>query len=427
MIERIAILVAASIASAAMADPVVQANGIKIGEGRLHPFLSVRTGYDSAAGYFPVAGSTTPVLAGDLVVTPLAGLLFTWDTASTTINFNGSGGYVWYTGAITPSASALSYPTGSLGLDTAFNKAGALEFDLGDIFSYSNHTGNVAAGIGILAAYNSVYLRAPIHPGGQALTITPSVRWDVEFFSPQASSVLGGCTPTGTATINITCDPNQVNKMDYSNLNFDLGGKWKFLPKTAAVLDVSFDYRFYWRTQPPPSMAPGTMPNTSTNLNSMLLKVTGGMSGLITSHISTLLLVGGGGDWGGSNAATFIAQAEVAYLGSQITARGGYIRGLNPVPVYGIFGQDRGYVEVKSTLFGRLGLRGFGSFDYLSYYASSGRADYIVSAIAEVSYQFVSFFAAGLSYTLSYRESTSGQQGVKYIRHEPYLTLTLSY
>jgi hypothetical protein len=227
--------------------------------------------------------------------------------------------------------------------------------------------------------------------------------------------------------LDISCDPNLINKMDYGNLNFSLGGKWKFLPKTAAVLDASFDYRWYWRTTPPPPPAPGMAPTVSTNLNGLLLKVTGGLSGLITSHISTLLVVGGGGDWGGSHAATFIAQAEVAYLGNDLTARGGYIRTLNPVPIYGVFGQDRGYVEVKSTLFGRLTLRGFGAFDYISFYDSAARNDYIISATAEIAYQFVSFFSAALTYNLAYRGSSTGMQGVNYIRHEPALLLTLSY
>ncbi|MBK7863186.1 MAG: hypothetical protein IPJ65_32165 [Archangiaceae bacterium] len=425
MIKRLIILVATVAASTAVADAPAKPNGIKIGEGRLHPFLSVRAGYDSAAGYFPTTGSTALSLSGDVVITPTAGLLFNWDTPSTMVNFNGSGGFVWYTGLVTPNARDLSYPTATVGLDTAFNKTGAVEVDVGDNFTYSNHTGNVAAGIGILALYNSAYLRVPIHPGGGALSVTPAVRWDNEFFSPQFRSALPGCSTMGT--IDITCDPAQVNKMDYSNVNVGLGAKWKFLPKTAAVLDAQFDYRWYWRTTPPATPPPGTPPNTGTNLNSQLLRITGGLSGLITSHISTLLVVGGGGDWGGSHAATFIAQAEVAYLGQEITARGGYIRTLNPVPVFGIYGQDRGYAEIKSTLFGRVGLRGFGSFDYLSFYNSSARNDYIITAAAEVSVQIISILSVAATYNLSYRETNSGMQGAKYIRHEPFLTLTLSY
>ena len=38
-----------------------------------------------------------------------------------------------------------------------------------------------------------------------------------------------------------------------------------------------------------------------------------------------------------------------------------------------------------------------------------------------------SFFSAALTYNLAYRGSSTGMQGVNYIRHEPALLLTLSY
>lgn len=420
MIFRSAILVAALAAGTAFGDAPPKPNGIKIGDGRLHPQLNVRLAYDSAAGYFSTNMPGVSTLAGDVVLTPTAGLLFNLDTAGTLVNFNGSAGYVWYTGALNSGSRNLSHITASVGLDTAFNKIGAVEFQIGDQFLRTNRSGNVAAGIGLLSLYNSVYAAAPIHPGGGAIVVTPKVRWDVEFFSQLIPGTLPGCA----ANMDITCDPSLVQNMNYSNLNFSLGGKWKFLPKTAAVLDAQFDYRTYFNRQRGTNM---TSPDPSSNLPGLLLRVMGGLSGLITSRISTLLMVGGGGDFGGSNAKTFLAQAEVAYLGQDITARGGYLRMLNPVPVFGTFGQDRGYVDVKATLIGRLTLRGSGSFDYLTYYAGSTRRDYIVTAGAEVAFQFVSFFSAALTYTLSYRGSNEGFAGINYIRHEPALMLTLQY
>src|SRR5205085_887310 len=98
MTFRSVILVAAIAAGAASADPPPKPNGIKIGDGRLHPQASVRLAYDSAAGYFSTNTPGVSVLAGAMVLTPSAGLLFNMDTASTLVNFNGSAGYVWYTG-----------------------------------------------------------------------------------------------------------------------------------------------------------------------------------------------------------------------------------------------------------------------------------------------------------------------------------------
>lgn len=418
MMIRSLIVVAVFAAGGALAEAPAKPNGIKIGDGRLHASLSVRAGYDSAANIVPDM-TLNPAKVGDLVFSPLLGLLFNLDTAATSINFNGSGGYVWYPGVINPITRAVSHPTVTAGIDTAFSRTGPVEFQIGDTVSYTNHTANVAAGIGLTALYNTAYVAVPLHPGGGAIVVTPKVRWDIEKFSPLAASQLMDCPNT-----NITCTPGLVSKMDYSNLNFGLGGKWKFLPKTAVVLDATFDYRFYFNTTPPP---PGMTPDTTSNLNAYLLKVTGGLTGLITSRISTLLLIGGAGDWGGSNAKTFIAQAEVAYLGSDFTVRGGYLRTLNPVPVFGTYGQDRGYLEGKAVFIGRLSARAFGSFDYLTFYDNAQRSDYIIGAAAEIGYQFVSFFSAAISYNLSVRGTSSNFTGLNYIRHEPALTLTLAY
>jgi hypothetical protein len=123
-----------------------------------------------------------------------------------------------------------------------------------------------------------------------------------------------------------------------------------------------------------------------------------------------------------------LAQAEIAYLSSDFTARAGYVRGLTPVPVYGVFSQDRGYGEVKATFFGRLTTRGFGSFDYIAYQAAVPvRFDKIVVGGAEVTYQFVSFFSASAQYNLSWRESNTEAAGVNFLRQEPSILLTLSY
>lgn len=422
----IAIAVLGATSALAQTQGVVKPNGIKIGDGRLHPFLTVRAAYDSAVGLFPVSGMMgAPLgLRGDFVITPSLGLIFNMDTGNTMVNFNGGAGYTWYTGLVTSGATQLSFISANVGLDTVFNRQGAVEIQIGDTFSRSNRSGNVAAGIGILSLFNSARAAAPIHPGGGAIVITPSVRWDVEFFSPQ----LQAQRAPDCAANDITCDPNLVSRMNYNNLNFGLGGKWKFLPKTAVVADITFDWRTYFNTAPPP-IDPATMrplPNGQQNLNAQLLRGTVGLSGLITSRISALALVGGGYDFGGTRNGTFLAQAEVAYLGQDITARGGYLRTLNPVPVFGVFGQDRAYAELRATLFGRLGLRAFGSYDHIQY-SQTTRRDHLVTAIAEVGYQFVSIFSASLMYTLSYRTSTIDQSAIEYIRHEPALVLTLTY
>jgi hypothetical protein len=402
------------VASVALADPPPQTNGIKIGDGRLHVSLLAAIGYDTGAAYYtPTTG--TPVLAGDLIVQPSAGLNFSLDTANTFVNLSGNGGYVWYPGLITGITTHLSHPIANLTLGTAFNKLGAIEFQLGDTFTFSDQTTNTVAGIGLLSLYNTAYIAVPIHPGGGAIEVTPKFHLDVETFSQLLPQALPGCTT------DISCNPALVQNMNYLNLGFGLTGKWKFLPKTAVVVDLNFDDRLYLNAQAPA----GSPVNTSTNLPSLLLRGTAGLSGLITSRISTLLLIGGGGDFA-TGGATVIGQAEVAYLGSFLTARGGFLRTMTPMPIFGVSTDNRVYAELRTTLLGRLTLSAIGGFDYINY-AQATRADIIVSAQAQAIVQIVSFFSAGLSYNLSFRSSNVAFAGVNYLRQLPMLNLTLSY
>ena len=419
--HRVVAVVAALLAGFAVAQTApTTPNGIKIGEGRLHPYLTLEGKYDSTAGLFGAPGTTTS--SGDIAISIRPGLRFGLETPNTLVNFDGFGEYLWYTGLISPNARDLSRFQGGLSLDTAFNKAGAIEFQVGDQLTRSDRTNNPAAGIGLVSLYNSAYLAVPIHPGGGAIEVAPRVRWNVEFFSPLLQSVPTGCTPG-----NILCDPNLAYALNYSNLQGGIGAKWKFLPKTAAVLDATFDYRSYFNNQ----VSTPSASNTA-NVPSYLLRVQGGLAGLITSHIQVLLLVGGGGDWvtGGK---TVIGQAEVGYLGNPITVRAGYIRTMQPVPVLGVYGDDRGYAEMTAGFLSqRLKLRLFGSVDYLSYYSADNRNDLVGSGEASIGYSIFSWWSVALGYTIQGRQtlsssSTTGVITQDYIRHEPRLTLTFSY
>ncbi len=439
MTKRFAILGAVLVGALAHADAPPKPNGIKIGDGRLHPFLSVRASYDSAAGFFPsgTGGTGTEAIRGDFIITPSAGLAFALDTPSTAVNFKGQGGFVWYTGLVTPGATPMSYVNALVGLDTAFNKTGPVEIQLGDTFSRSNATANLASSIGIISLFNSAYLAVPIHPGGGAISVTPKIRWDVEFFSPQLATSRG---LTGCGTTDIRCNPTLLQEMNYSNLNASLGGKWKFLPKTAVVADLQFDWRSYFNTSDPARpTTPGTPAQTAgTNLTAYILRGTAGLSGLITSRLSVLALIGGAGDFGLGRGVSPLAQAEVAYLGSEITVRGGYLLTMNAVPVYGTFGQHRGYADFRATFFGRLTTRLFGAFDYIDFPAINDtvggttmlvdRNDFFVTVQAEVTVQIISILSAGVSYNLGWRiPGTGAPVGNQYVRHEPALTVTLSY
>lgn len=416
-VSRFAWLLTVLLGTLAFAQSQNGAVGLKIGEGRLHPFLDVGATYDSAVGYFNRNSAGEAILSPELIFDFRGGTRFDLQTNSTTIGFNGALEYLFYSGLLSPSSRALSRFQANVGLETAFNKDGAVEFDLGDNFLRSDRTQNPVIGVGVLSLFNEVHVQAPIHPGGRALEITPRVGWAVEFFDPLLTGAVAGC-----AVNDITCNPNTLGKMNYSNLNFALTGRYKFLPKTAVVLDSSFDYRTYFDP-------------TSTNRAANVFHVQAGLNGLISARISLTVMAGVVHDFGPSNATAPIGQLQVSYIPTDLTTISiGYVRNVLPTPVYGVFADDRGYLTVKiGFLDGRLTLNGDVGVDYFSFYGvpttgpAVGRNDFLVGGRVGPSFAITNWFDVSAGYGLSFRTSSVRVSTVNYIRHEALLRLTLHY
>lgn len=388
------ILLFGLLASAAALAQVEEPNGIKVGDGRLHPYFDLEGRYDSA-----VAGNPGQ-LKGDIAVRFRPGLRFELLGADNVIQFNGNAEYVLYTGLLDSSGltkKASRFQT-DLGLDAAFNKSGPVEFQIGDQFIISDRTNNQVLTIGAKSTYNNARVAVPIHPGGGALEVSPKASYAVEFFEPL---ILPDSVPP-------------LSDMNYSNLNVGLGARWRFLPKTAIVLDGGLDYRTYFNVVGTPAT---------------LMKVQAGLAGLISTKISLLLLAGYGRDFGRSAASTVIAQAEVGILLSDlITFKAGYLRTIQPVPLYGTFGDDRGYGEARIGV-GRFSLVGSGAFDFLSFAPAAppvpARNDSVVTLSVSPSVKIFSWFAIVASYNLTVRLSSNAAS--RFTRHEAILQLHFSY
>lgn len=395
----------------AAAQDVPRAAGVKIGEGRLHPFLEIDGRFDSTVGFFARDGAGNPIPSPDIVLHARPGLKFDLQTPSTFVAFNGSGEYLFYTGLLSPSARDLSRLQANVSLDARFNQDGAAEVQIGDMLTRSDRTQNAAVGVGVVSLANQVHLAVPIHPGGRALEITPRAAWGVEFFEPLLTGAVSGCTNAG----DITCNPNLVSQMNYSNLNFGLAGRWKFLPKTAVVLDAAFDYRTYFSA---------SAQNTPANV----LRVQTGLVGLISPRFSVTLLVGYGGNFATATIHTVIGNAEVAYLPSEHTKVSlGYLRTTQPVPAYGVYIDDRGYLQGRIGLLnGRLNLNATVSADYFSFIGAP-RNDFALGGNVGPSYIVTSWFEVSAFYGINFRSSTSGVSSVNFVRHEATLRLNFHY
>ena len=385
------------LSSAPSFGQVAKAPGFKIGEGRLHPFLELDARFDSVAVRF-----VPTVDSAELVLHVRPGLSFELDTPATLVNFKGAAEYLWYTGLISAGSSRLSRFQTNVGLDTKFNRDGVAEVQLGDNLVRSDRTSNPAFTVGVISLFNNAYLAVPIHPGGRALEITPKVGWSVEFFETQAG--VGGCT-VGTA-----CDP--VAAANYSNVNFGINGRWKFLPKTAVILDVNLDWRTYF-----------ARPTLS---DKVLFRAQAGLAGLISPRIAVTLLVGYGGDFTNGSIHTVIGTAEFSYtVTEQSRIAIGYTRNVIAVPLVGTAMDDRGYLKGGLGLFGgRLLLNAQISADYFTFLSGPAPAattnDFLLSLAVGPTFTVTSWFDVGANYTLSLRTSN-------FVRHEALLRLGFHY
>ncbi len=394
---------------------VAKAPGFKIGEGRFHPFLELDGRFDSLVGRF-----TPGIDSPEIVFHFRGGAKFDLDTPSTLVNFNGAAEYLWYTGLLSPGSTALSADgrgfRANVGIDTKFNRDGAVEVQLGDNLVRSDRTQNPAFAVGVLSLFNNAYLAVPIHPGGRALEVTPKVAWSVEFFEPLLQGLVTGCAPGAS------CDPAQVPNSNYSNVNFGINARWKFLPKTAFIVDVNTDWRTYFV-------------RASGNDDKWLFRAQAGLAGLISPRIAVTLLAGYGGDFANGSIHTVIGTAEFSYTVSESSRIAiGYSRNTVAVPRIGTAIDDRGYLRGGLGLMGgRLLLNAQISADYFTFLGPptmagvpvSTRNDFLLSLMVGPTFTVTSWFDIGASYTLSLRTSTDPLNN--FPRHEAILRLAFHY
>jgi hypothetical protein len=381
----------------------VEANGIKMGEGRLHPFFTDELRYDSSAGFF---GSNN-TLQGELIDHIMPGLRLELPGSDFFLNVEGKLDYARYTGWLSPGSQSASRLQAMADLLTAWNRQGNVEMDFSDQFSRSDQTQNVAVGVGVISLHNEARAWVPIHPGGHALEVTPGIAYAVELFQTLSSIAAPGCTDP-------ICNPTSVPSMNYQNIRPSLEGRWKFLPKTAIVVDTRLDFRSY--------INGGAFPSAQ------LLKVSAGLAGLVTPKIATVIKAGYSQDFATSNLKTLIGQLELQYVMSETAGvKVGAVRESQPVPIYGTYTDSRLFLEGRLLLAGRLNLHGVLSYDHLSFYSASGRADNLVTVDLAPEYQFANWLIGAVGYTVTGRSSNQNITSINYTRHEAYLRVTFTY
>jgi len=264
----VALLGAAGPAHAALGD------GIRVGgaEGRLHPFVELEFRYDSnvATYYQPVYE-----MGGDLIIHVRPGLQLTVPGDGVAVDLRAVLDWAQYLGLQASASKDLSNLYANVALGVGFNRKGQLGFEVGESFVRSNQPNVYSVATGIISNYNDVTLSLPWRPGGGALTTTLAGEWTIESFDAYKNAQI-----CGPSSANPFCDPAYLSDLGYNNIGVNLGVNWKFLPKTAAVLDLSWFDR---------------IPNSTLySIAGTGMRAQVGATGLVTPHLAATVKGGYG-------------------------------------------------------------------------------------------------------------------------------------
>jgi len=298
-------------------------NGIRLGgsEGRLHPYLELETRYDSNIAYDEAKNRSSGFL---FHVRPGLTLDSPGDPAAVTLD--ASLDWAQYLDG----NSDLSRLYGQSQLGVGINRKGTVGLELTDSFRRSSSTNFLNLGGAIIDNSNQLEVAVPWRPGGGAFVTTVSGGWDLESFSAFKSGAL--CQQ------NIPqCDQSQLAKLGYSDAKGGLELRWRFLPRTAAVLSGE-----YWKRLP-----------SSSTLSSKPWgwRFWGGAAGLVTSHLAGTLKGGYGAvDDNPGSISSWLANAEGEWIPLETASlKAGYLHDVGADP-----GTDGGYTSHRGYLDGRV-------------------------------------------------------------------------
>jgi hypothetical protein len=370
-------------------------DGIKIGEGRLHPYLNLDGKWDSFASV-----STSGSALSDFLFDIDPGLKLHIPSHLLSFGLDGDVDEVLYA---TYTVLDRTLINGDLALD--FFNQGVVGLNLTDRFTRQNNATVSVLPFAVLSDLNVAAAELPIRPGGGAMVFTPSYSFTYQHF--EGFSV-GKLAASACPKDSPYCDPSLANELDYIEQRAGLDAVWKFLPKTAALLNAEFLNIAYLNGA-----------NNTGNAPLNLFDVTLGLSGLITTHFEVVARAGyaqtfltaadvkSDGELAKAGEAhDVIGQLELGYLFSETgSIRLGFTRVLQPVPTALAYYEDnRPYFQVR-LLFGRLTLHLDASLD-IDTFASNieetgNRTDLLLHVDVGPEVEIFRWFRAAVGYDLT--------------------------
>jgi Uncharacterized protein conserved in bacteria (DUF2320). len=392
-------------------DAAARGAGIVAGEGRLHPSLDLELAYDTNPGYFPNNSSNK---TGDMLLRIRPGITILYPSDIFSVDVTGMVGYDWYFGIINKDTRKLSSIVASGDLKFGFNPKGQVSFFLEDTLSRSGDPQYTSLTGKFNRTDNEVKAHLQIKPGGQALTFDLAYGFFLDYFDIYREY------------------SSYAHRIYFS-------AKWKFLPKTALIVDADADLRRYL----------DVYPDGTRNIDINGIRATVGLQGQITSKIGLMVKVGYGdtllvkpATYTGSDFRSVVGQAEIEFRSGTTFLQGGYLRNFQPVMFFAFFGQDRFYVNFIQQIAGKFSIKANVGFDLLNYGTDirptpgSRRWDNALAGNLIVDYNILDWLNVGLRYDFQalfskYKQPISETlplpAGVDYNKHVISLFVVLDY
>ncbi len=402
--RALAVLCMLGLAPLAEASP---GNGIRLGgnSGRLHPYLELEGRYDSNVAFDENKNKTSGFI---LHVRPGLTLDAPGDPAS--VNLDANLDWAQYLGK----NSDLSRLYGQSQLGIGVNRKGTLGLELTDGFRRSISTSVLNFGSAVIENSNRLNVAVPWRPGGGAFVTTVSGGWNLETFGPLTSGpVCGQAIPQ--------CDQSDLAKLGYSDVNGGLELRWRFLPRTAAVLQGE-----YWKRLP-----------THSDLNAKPWGWRGwaGAQGLVTAHLAGTLK----GGWGTVNDApgsvsSWLANAEAEWIPMETASlKAGYVHDVGADPgIAFAYTSHRGYLNGRVLLASQYTVQLNAGYEHRDYPKADGFAAdlLVVEPSADVALARWLRVGAGVAYTKRTSKLPEGAPqlpGFEFDKTEAYLRVRGTY
>lgn len=415
-------LVAAALSMAALPAHAAAGNGIRVGgaDGRLHPFMELELRYDSNVGYLYAPDSTV----GDLLLHLRPGLQLSVPGDTVAVELRAVLDWAQYFGVENGASKDLSKLYAGASMGVGFNRRGQVGFEVDEQFTRSNQPVSYSVAAGIVSNYNDLTLSVPWRPGGGALTVSlagDSILESFEAFKPGQYCL---------DTTNPYCDPQHLADLGYNNLGVGLDVNWKFLPKTAALLDLSWFDR---------------IPNSTLySVASTGMRAQAGVTGLVTAHFAATVKAGYGTTLDLSLDPLAVPQPDLSQLGtwlatvsaewlpstlSSLKLTYSHDLGVDPGLTYSLYTIGHVTLDGKSKLNSTLSAAIVGDWAILSYRDATSSTSNILTVKPSLRADLSRWLQLELAYQYTNRTSDSAfpPPGWEYSKSEIWLRGVATY